>query len=208
MDSNVSLPNTCAFDSIFQVCLSANQDRQELKEFVVEETEHTFHKLLKSAQKKGITQYSYKLRAEISSDIFTATEITFNVKQIDCCVTSGTICKLLFEHYPSFIEILKCSKNCPLRYTNLQIVTISNSSMNSTEWFKSALQETICLDGPRPCATKDCSGYRTEDSIKTGKLIIIEVVPRDGNEKLIKLKNIPSEIKLDFMEKKNTKWSV
>lgn len=68
-NKNISLTNTCGFDSVFQVCLCALQDRELLREYV-QETENDFLKFVSNVKEKGLSQHSYRLRAQILANIF------------------------------------------------------------------------------------------------------------------------------------------
>lgn len=66
---NISLTNTCGFDSVFQVCLCAMHDREIMSGYV-DDTANEFLKLVKNVKEKGLGQNAYRLRAEILSSIF------------------------------------------------------------------------------------------------------------------------------------------
>lgn len=169
LNKNISLTNTCGFDSLFQVCLCALQDRQLLREYV-QETENDFLQLVSSVQDKGLSQHSYRLRAQILSKIFPGKELPYDVVQIDCRVTAGTICSRLFKCTPSFEELSKCSANCTIRRTSLPIVTILVSSLTDAKSFHSALEDTIILKGKRSCSTQNCRGFQKSTISRIGKL--------------------------------------
>jgi hypothetical protein len=107
-----SVTNTCAFDSILQLFLAAYFDKDEIKNFISLNNSHIFFKLVINIATHGIKKYSYRLRAEILSEIFTGTPLPNNCILIDCAVNIGFFCNKLFTKYPPFSEVSKCSNGC------------------------------------------------------------------------------------------------
>lgn len=165
---NISLTNTCGFDSVFQVCLCAMHDRENLSGYV-DDAANEFLKLVKNVKEKGLCQNAYRLRAVILSSIFPGNDLPCDVVQIDCRVTAGAICMRLFKITPSFAEISKCSANCTPRQTGLPAVSIFDSCLKDHKEFCSALEDTILLKGNRRCCVKNCGGYRESTISDIGK---------------------------------------
>jgi len=83
-NENYTIANTCAFDSIFQILLAAGHDLHHIFQHMDEVAERNlFFKLLIHTVKNGISQYVYKLRAQILSEIFPISDIG-GCKYLDC----------------------------------------------------------------------------------------------------------------------------
>lgn len=100
-NDNYTVSNTCAFDNIFQILLVAGHDFHHILKHI-EETS-LFFKLIVHTIKNGISQYIYKLRAQILLDIFPISNIG-GCKYIDCETNVGYLAGILFKETPSFKE--------------------------------------------------------------------------------------------------------
>lgn len=165
---NISLTNTCGFDSVFQVCLCAMHDRETMSGYV-EGAANEFLKLVKNVKEKGLCQNAYRQRAEILSGIFPGKDLPYDVVQVDCRVTAGALCMRLFKSTPSFAETSKCSANCKPRQTGLPAVSIFDYCLKDPKEFCSALEDTIILKGKRRCCVENCGGYRESTISDIGK---------------------------------------
>lgn len=170
-NKSISLTNTCGFDSVFQLSLCALQDSEAVRKYA-EDSDNDFLNLVKNVQVKGLGQNSYRLRAEILSKIFEGRQRPYDVIEVDCQVTAGTICMRLFESAPSFEEVSKCSlQNCRPRRTSLPVVSIFDSCITDNGLFHLALEETIILKGLRHCPNQNCKGFQESTISSIGKFM-------------------------------------
>jgi len=107
----ISLIQTCAFDSIYQIFLVALFQSEDFKTKVIEySNKNMFFQLIFDTFSKDLSKNTYYSRAVILSDIFEATETLNNCFLINCKVSVGYLCKQLFNNVPSFKELTSCNK--------------------------------------------------------------------------------------------------
>lgn len=121
----LNLPKTCAFDSLFQVVMSAIASNSVYYESLEKSTNQTILLALKILKdKKELTVASYKQRADILSGLglFKIETFTRTIKRIDCECNVVHLAQYLYSDIPSH----KTKILCPCGYNfNTQNVTLS-----------------------------------------------------------------------------------
>lgn len=154
-----SFTNTCAFDSVLQLFISAYFDKKYIKDFILKENNDMFFKLILNIVTNGIKVSTYKLRALILREIFENSTLHNDCISINCEVTVAFLCKRLFKKYPSFREISVCNCGCAQRKKDLPIVQVDLESLRWKEF--NLIEDTIFIQGTRPCCQANCNGYET-----------------------------------------------
>lgn len=109
-DKKLSLIQTCAFDSIFQIFLLILFQSQDFKTVATDlDDSNTFFKMILDTFTNGISKNTYCTRAIILSEIFEAKETFDNCFIVNCEVSVGYLCKKLFHNIPSLKEITSCN---------------------------------------------------------------------------------------------------
>lgn len=111
--SEVSLTNTCAFDSIFQILLAAGSDNENIKKFVnSNKNENDFFHLVADTMEHGVRHTTYKKRAEIICMLIGEDVKENSIREINCTTSVSSLAGKIFKQFPSFVEIRKCKNGC------------------------------------------------------------------------------------------------
>lgn len=153
-----SLTNTCAFDSILQLFIAAYFDTESIRDFISTDNEidFKFFELIKEVTSYDIKKSSYRLRAIILKEIFTRKMLPNNCILINCEVSIGFLCRKLFQRYPSFEEVSKCTRGCPERVKALPLIQVKLSALLENNIDQ--IEKDITIQGLRSCCQSDCYG--------------------------------------------------
>ena len=103
----LSLVQTCAFDSIFQIFLLTLFQSEDFKTVATDlSNDNIFFKIILDTFIHGISENTYYSRGIILSDFFETKETFDNCFIINCEVSVGYLCKKLFHDIPSLKEII------------------------------------------------------------------------------------------------------
>jgi len=127
-----------------------------------------FFKLLIHTVKNSISQYVYKLRAQILSEIFPISDIG-GCKYINCETNVGYLASIIFKETPSFKETSECNLDCPPRCKKLSVIQIEDTKIVNDTNFNETITQRVYLEGERPCCTKHCTGFEKTTLSETGK---------------------------------------
>jgi len=161
-----SFTNTCAFDSILQLFIAAYFDKNNIKNFINNELNNIFFKLICDMVSHGVRTLSYRLRAEVLMKIFSNSTLPNNSILIDCQVTVGYLCNKLFIEYPTFREISKCSSCCKERLKILPLVNVEFNTLIRKDFIQ--LEKDITIQPKRCNQTQNCEGLETTCILHTG----------------------------------------
>lgn len=151
-----SFTNTCAFDSILQLFVTAYFDKNGIKELIDRELiNNIFFKLVADMTSHAVRKVSYRLRAQILKEIFSSSIQRGNCILIDCQVTIGFLCNKLFADYPTFREVSRCSNGCSERIKMLPSVNVQLNTLMQKDFKR--LEQDIVLQ-PHRCCRTSCDG--------------------------------------------------
>ncbi|KAB0805433.1 hypothetical protein PPYR_02403 [Photinus pyralis] len=195
----VTLANTCAFDSIFQLFLSAVYDSKELPKACSELKSNLFFEMLLHTSCKGITRHTYYTRAILLQNIFPSKQGIYNSAFINCEVTVGHLCTKLFSTTPTLVETSICNRGCTPRVKNFPAIQIQNSFLGSEKW-EDEIENQFLL-GTTSCSRQDCNGEESTSSPRPGDFIIFEVYDTgDTHYNTTTLHCIPKTLQFSFMK--------
>uniref|UniRef100_A0A6M2DQI9 Putative kDa protein in nof-fb transposable element n=1 Tax=Xenopsylla cheopis TaxID=163159 RepID=A0A6M2DQI9_XENCH len=187
---NYTLSNTCAFDSIFQILLAAAADMCHIFKYLENNSSiNIFFGLIINTIQKGVTQYTYKVRAQILLEIFASTD-TAEFKNLNCETNIGYMAGLLFKETPSFNEVSQCNNSCTPRHKKLPVIQIEDVKLidgNLTE----IITRHLFLDD-NPCFVENCTGIEKNIVSDTGDIIIFDIFTIHPIPTTHIIRNIPS----------------
>lgn len=163
-----SLMNTCAFDSILQLFFAAYFDIEIIRDLIFTETDFKFFELIKEITSNGIKKSSYRLRAIILKEIFPSKMLPNNCILINCEVSIGFLCRKLFQRYPSFEEVSRCTNGCPERVKALPLIQVKFSVLleNNVQ----EIEKDITIQGLRSCCQSGCDGLENTTISNIGNI--------------------------------------
>ncbi|EFN73573.1 hypothetical protein EAG_13538, partial [Camponotus floridanus] len=169
----LNLLKTCAFDSLFQVIISAMASNNVYYEILEKSTNQTILLALKILKdKKELTVASYKQRADILSGLglFKIETFTRTIKRIDCECNVVHLAQYLCSDIPSYKTKVFCS--CGYNF-NTQNVTLSvDVDLLLCQGF-SFMQQAIDNGCTMQRTCRNCR-KSIEDEIKYGPHVIID----------------------------------
>ncbi|CAH1183973.1 unnamed protein product [Phaedon cochleariae] len=189
-NSEVSLTNTCAFDSITQILMAAMSDNDNIKKFMnIHRYQNNFFDLVYDTVEHGISQKTYKRRAEIICHLF-GEEIKDNTThEINCTTSASSLAAKIFKTHPSFIEIRQCEDGC---YRKIEYATYGWHARLLKENLQTFI-ETIATKEKR--CKNNCETYQSV-SLEMGDIVLFEVY---GQEDKIPIDSISNS----FINKSN-----
>lgn len=112
--SKYSFEFTCAFDSFFQILFVGAIDNAEFKKFVMKTAKNgnQFFKMVSHTLAKGITAYTYKLRAELLLKFEDIIIVPNTARTVMCQCGINELLPVLLRNYPSIHRKIKCNKGC------------------------------------------------------------------------------------------------
>ncbi|KAG5891083.1 hypothetical protein JTB14_028286 [Gonioctena quinquepunctata] len=167
----VTLTNTCAFDSIFHLLLTASYDFEtfSMKVDLLKEGVGLFQ-MIDDVRRTGLSNTSYIMRAKILKQ-FQEIQTHPNIAEfflLDCATNVGTLARRLLKDVPSFEEISICERGCPPRKKYFPIFSISRREL-LCENRENLIENCISLDNSSPCTIADCDG-RVNAQLMTSRL--------------------------------------
>lgn len=119
----------------------------------------------------GIKRSSYRLRAMILKEIFPNTVLPKNCILINCEVSIGSLCRNLFQEYPSFKEVSKCEKDCPGRLKKLPLVQVQLEALLENNIDK--IEKDVTIQGFRSCVRTNCDGVESTTISDIGMCVCV-----------------------------------
>lgn len=109
-DTKITLTNTCAFDSLYQIFLAASSDNADLQEYVEANSDknYVFQLIEYTMKMRKITTKSYTLRAVAIINALNVTLAKGNIQEIDAACNIANLYEKLFEHQPTVIKQSQC----------------------------------------------------------------------------------------------------
>lgn len=148
---SVLLQNTCAYDSIFQIILSAVHDYPFLRnkvwillvpyilfqansDFDIEiqktKIQVEFFSIIETTATRGIKAETYKSRAEILSKKFKPLPSAYpDLFNIECQTSAGVLATFLFANAPSIQEMSACENVCTPRHKHLHVIQLDSNTL-------------------------------------------------------------------------------
>ena len=165
----ITLTNTCPFDSVFQLFLSAALDYKEFLEFCGN-LGTDFLALVHKVATQSLNSGSYRKRAQILSEVCPIAESRCGVDLIDCQMTVGGLCCVLFKEVPSLTEIIKCSEGCSERQVLLPRIQVNGKCAFRGAELAQEIENVVNLEDRR-CGNNDCESDKPPHVIaETGKI--------------------------------------
>ena len=182
-ENYIIITNTCAYDSIIQIFASAFSDSELYQNYANSLSTHDLFKIIRDVAFGTITTKTYSLRANLLTKFCKSSELPNRVLQLkgECTVRDAAL--NLFREFPSFIEIVQCTKSI-CTYKNvikrpLVSIVASNQSIKSLQ----TLINDYFQRQTTTCSTKvdeeQCNADRITDFEIFGEHFIIEVINED-----------------------------
>ncbi|CAG9820343.1 unnamed protein product [Phaedon cochleariae] len=192
----VTLTNTCAFDSIFHLLLTATYDFETMCQKVGEQVEEVgIFKLIQDVCRNGVTNKTYKMRANILRELHSIKPHP-NISDLylmDCETNVGTLSRGLLKNVPSFEEISLCDKGCQPRIKYFPAFSISRRNLLCDDR-ENLINNCISLNHFSDCPNTNCDG-RVKSNLVTGDIVVFDVDTFKMFRK-IKLESLPLSINI------------
>lgn len=167
----ITLANTCAFDSIFQLFLSAVYDSKAFSTICDKlAKQNLFFQMIRNTSVKGISKQTYSLRATLLQEIFPIETGPHNCAFINCEVTAAYLCAKLFSTTPSLQETSSCDHGCQSRIKHFPTLQIQHSFLLYKE-FSEIIEKQFLLGGISPCCQENCIGSEITTPPQAGKTL-------------------------------------
>ncbi|XP_014225399.1 uncharacterized protein LOC106651425 isoform X1 [Trichogramma pretiosum] len=186
--------NTCAFDSLLQILLTASYDYEPILVQVDSLAEKTdVFKVIQYIMKKGVNSYMYNMRAQILKKHFEMQDNpeAENEKLLDCLCNIGSMTKKLFECVPSFTEISKCQFGCPPRIKKFTVYPIEVSNLMAPQG-KYVIDDFVNICQHTMCTRKGCSGIE-ETILNIGNIVMLDI-PINTHKRKVQIKKLATEL--------------
>jgi len=169
------ITNTCAFDSLVQVLLTAYADSDTVREFIKRYSEDVpFFSLISSCIVQGITPHTYKNRARILLGILPETAISdgrgLNTVMVNAACTLTFLITSFFQKFLSYAETTTCSECGGGRKRDLVSITVHFEAGDSL----SALSHLLDIYMTNPMKCDHCGCTLKNRNILLGDIIFIE----------------------------------
>lgn len=117
----------------------------------------------------GITSKTYKLRADILSNIFGTSTSEGNVKLVNCQCSVGYITNKTLINCPSIEQRITCLNKCINQRKTINIFLIEDSNLK-TEIFNNIINDYLTLKTSKLCQI--CNSNTTAKVTAAGKFYI------------------------------------
>jgi len=169
----LTLANTCAFDSVFQLFLAAVYDSKPFaNKCSLMAKENLFFQMVLNTSTKEISKNTYYNRAKILQDNFPVEIGSHNCSFINCEVTVAYLCQKLFLTTPSLEETSSCDEGCPPRKKYFPTLQIQHTFLIEEE-FSKMIEEHFVLGNASKCYNRNCVGVETTAPPQAGIINII-----------------------------------
>lgn len=154
-NGKVSVTNTCAFDSIFQIVLAAATDSSRTQKFIDDnKNENKLYHLVHDTMTMGLRAATYRFRAEALVHVAGITIEKNKIKDLNCSINIGTLFLRLFNKTPSFRQISKCSGDCEEKKIDIIMPSADDDSLFRLNFSQNAIKNII------PKAVRPCVGCK------------------------------------------------
>lgn len=185
----VSLINTCAFDSIFQIFLAACIERENLLKFVQINENIPFLRMVSANINKKFSLLTYKDRTIILKNIFGNARESSGAALIDC----NTTALYMFMQLMADCTVMKERHICD-HCTASKIFSTSMCFINEIQINSKTDLVYESLSKKRRCSEPNCIGYTFKLIEDSGAFIAFEPYVADGTDLKIKICNITQTI--------------
>lgn len=188
---SVTLSNTCCFDSIVQLMASGVCDSETFKELVLLNTERIkIAEIVNDLVRHGVTKKTYRLRAEILTEIFETQENPCGIISLSAETEVGNLLPKL-DFHTCAIKTIECTECLYLdaQFLNSVEVCVSNGYFGFSD-----LQNETKFTSVGDCS--QCNGTLQEKTEFSLTHIFIEPLNLDAKtfELYTSLDNIPKTI--------------
>jgi len=154
---HIDFLNTCAFDSLLQILLTAAIDHEKffnrVKNLAMPEN---IFSLIESLAEKGVTQSAYKWRGKILMGIFeTRGQEQLNCLVVSCDTTISDLAKQLLQQSSGLIEEHHCENGCEIQQVFLPTLSVTPTAQFSNT---TVIENEIFINPERKCTKKGCHG--------------------------------------------------
>lgn len=154
-NGKVSVTNTCAFDSIFQILLAAATDSSSTQKFIDDnKNENKLFHLVHDTMTMGLRAATYRLRAEALAHVAGITIEKNNIQDLNCSINIGTLFLRLFKKTPSLRQVSKCSGDCKEKIIDIIMPSADDDSLFRLNFSANAIKNII------PKAVRPCVGCK------------------------------------------------
>lgn len=175
----VILSNTCAFDTLASIFMTAYCDSNNYQKQIDAIKEHdTYFQFISIIVTKGITASTYSDRAKIIINMLNPElkQLEYNTTLAICDTTAGSVLKAILKQNPTINEINLCS-NSNWKRSLSQVVTYityqtPDESINNLQQF---LNNRL-FEESSVCGFGKCNGIKSIDPIISNMHIIIEIL--------------------------------
>lgn len=150
----LSVTNTCAFDSIFQVLLAGVTDHSELLKYVQsKKSRNHFFQMIINVFEKKISQKTYQERGEILAEFKNVTKTSNQIIDIDCKCNASELTNFLFKSTPCFVATATCPSGCAPRVQSFTTITLVVKELRKP--LGNVIKDHVVLPGA-PCVQEGC----------------------------------------------------
>lgn len=179
--------NTCAFDSVTQVMMTAFADSIVYADFISKNKMYVFFEMISNMLRDGINVQTYKKRGilcrNIMPNINPVIDVPGGLIKINCACTIQFIIEKLFTNFPSIKETTLCSE-CTFELNRNRPIITANLPTETLEFLLDSIDAIIS----NPSSTinnicRYCSKGQLMRNFELGENIFIEPVKNTGNIK-------------------------
>lgn len=126
-NTKLTVNNTCAFDSLYQILLAVASDHTKFQEYVETncDNNYLFALIRYTMAMRKVTSKTYLLRAEAIVNALDIVLVSESIQQIDAVCNVAKLYEKLFENQPGIIKQSQCCK----KTTNKCIVSLGDKIM-------------------------------------------------------------------------------
>lgn len=165
----ISIKNTCAFDSLYQIILAAATDYDAIKTFIQNrKSDSPFFELVNDTLQNGVRAHTYRLRATMLLKFKKEEPLPNTSKCIDCTDNIGTLASFLFSKVPSFLEIFRCQQGCSDRFISLPTYGLRKNQLTDAD-FKTVVLDYVRRKRSPQCVKQGCVAKEEQISLEISK---------------------------------------
>jgi len=178
---NVILTNTCAFDTLVSLFMTAYCDSVNYRRYIdenIKDNNIIFDFILKTIT-KAITATTYSSRAKIIINYLhpVLKTLEYNTTLVECETTMASVIKSMLQETPTVFEFSSCSNSECKRPTRQSVTYItyqtSNENIHDLQLF---LDQRMTTEGDMFCCYEGCTGIKTLTPTISTAHIVIEIL--------------------------------
>ena len=174
-NAKITVTNTCAFDSIFQILLAAVTDYEVVRTYVEkQQSNNALFQMVLGVKNTKLSIKAYRKRTEILLDYWKTKIQPNTIALVDCACNIISLLNFIFKNSPSFEEISICSAGCKPRKKSLPSISISEKELQVS--LGTVIKNHVVLPGVA-CQQENCQAMEENDihAIGTNYCYKIEV---------------------------------